>query len=84
MYLNVTPPYEDDTSFFPDFYTTRLVIVLLHIIVSVFLYKSVYCIFNCFRSLFSRFNVVNFRLRNRFYRIFNILKALLVVHVSHI
>lgn len=25
MYLNVTPPYEDDTSFFPDFYTTRLV-----------------------------------------------------------
>ncbi|KAG5896380.1 hypothetical protein JTB14_009587 [Gonioctena quinquepunctata] len=24
MYLNVTPPYEDDTSFFPDFYSTRL------------------------------------------------------------
>ncbi|XP_056647099.1 nuclear receptor coactivator 3 isoform X3 [Diorhabda sublineata] len=24
MYLNVTPPYEEDTSFFPDFYTTRL------------------------------------------------------------
>lgn len=25
MYLNVTPPYEEDTSFFPDFYTTRWV-----------------------------------------------------------
>ncbi|CAH1183759.1 unnamed protein product [Phaedon cochleariae] len=24
MYLNVTPPYEEDTSFFPDFYSTRL------------------------------------------------------------
>nr|AYI50060.1 steroid receptor co-activator [Monochamus saltuarius] len=24
MYLNVTPPYEEDASFFPDFYTTRL------------------------------------------------------------
>lgn len=25
MYLNVTPPYEDETSFFPDFYTARWV-----------------------------------------------------------